>query len=484
MPELSLTPQAVGRFEARFPGQVALLQSGLSPARHWEAWWAVHDSERGVVVGPRSAIFAPQHGVGLIILDEEHEWTYKQADASPRYHARDVALELGRLTGSVVVLGSATPDVASAYAAERGAYAHLTLPGRIERSGAPTQRADVHVVDMREELKAGNSSIFSRRLQDGLHRVIDQGQQAILFLNRRGSAGIVQCRNCGHSMRCYRCGTNYTLHGQSDQSAGTLVCHRCNRRRRMPATCPNCHSPRIRSLGIGTQRLVAEVSTLLPEARVLRWDRDTASTLAAHADLLNRFEGHEADILVGTQMIAKGLDIPSVTLVGVVLSDLGLHLPDFRAPERTFQLLTQVAGRAGRGTDQGEVVTQTYVPEHYAVTSAAHQDYRAFYEREMQYRRAHGNPPISKLIRLAFGHSTERTARNEAQTMASTLRRAAQQWDFRDVDIVGPAPGFPPRMRGAWRWHLFLRGPQPRLLLDKVALPPSWTVDVDPVTLV
>jgi primosomal protein N' (replication factor Y) len=252
----------------------------------------------------------------------------------------------------------------------------------------------------------------------------------------------------------------------------------------MPKTCPSCHSPHIRSLGVGTQKLVEDVRSLLPDARVLRWDRDTAPTVAAHTELLRSFRDREADILVGTQMIAKGLDIPSVTLVGVVLADLGLNLPDFRAPERTFQLLTQVAGRAGRGSERGEVIIQSYEPDHYAVQAAMRQDYRGFYEREIELRRAHGNPPVTKLVRLLFGHSQPNLALNEAQRVASGLRRAAREWDVADVDVVGPAPGYPPRVRGAWRWHLFVRGGDPRLLLDKVDLPPGWTVDVDPVNVV
>jgi primosomal protein N' (replication factor Y) len=502
VPELSLTPQTMKRFEARFPGQVALLQSGLKATSHWETWWQVHGGARGIVVGPRSALFAPQRDLGLIILDEEHEWTYKQVDPSPRYHARDAARELARLTGAVVVLGSATPDIATAYDAERGAIERLSLPSRIERSGAPTSLAEVRVVDMRDELKAGNRGIFSRALHDSLRRTLADGKQAILFLNRRGSGGIVECRNCGHVMRCPRCATPFTLHSPAEHAsveqkeangheprnarlAGTLLCHHCNRRRGVPARCPNCRSPRIRSLGLGTQRLVEEVHAMAPSARVLRWDRDAAPSAAAHAELLERFESGEADVLVGTQMIAKGLDIASVTLVGVVLADLGLHMPDYRAPERTFQLLTQVAGRAGRGATRGVAIIQTYAPEHYAVQAAARQDYEGFYEREMAYRRAQGNPPAGRLVRLLFGHGEAAAARAEAVRLAALLRKVAREWDMTSVDVVGPAPAYPPRVRGAWRWHIYVRGPEqgqdPRILLEKVVLPPAWTIDVDPV---
>jgi len=497
VPELSLTPQAMARFEARFPGRVGSLHSGLSPTQYWDEWWAAHDGERDVVVGSRSAIFSPQRNVGLIVIDEEHEWTYKQADASPRYHARDVALRLASETGAVVVLGSATPDLDSAYQAEAGVYRLLRLPQRIGRSGAPTDLAEVSVVDMREELRSGNRSVFSRELRSALEETVADGHQAILFLNRRGSAGIVECRNCGHVMRCWRCSTPYTFHASGrrqapsdghaspgDYDAGTLVCHHCNRRRSVPTTCPNCHSPRIRYLGLGTQRLVDEVHALLPEANVLRWDRDAASTVAAHSRLLEELESGKADVLIGTQMIAKGLDIASVTLVGVVLADLGLHVPDFRAPERTFQLLMQVAGRAGRGDTHGRVVIQSYQPDNYAIAAAAQQDYGAFYEQEMTHRRAHGNPPVNRLARLLFVHTTEATARKEAQAFAGRLRRTVRDWDMSGVAVVGPAPAYPPRARGAWRWHLVVRGPDPRMLLDKVGIPPNWLVDIDPVNVV
>ncbi|MEE8518409.1 MAG: primosomal protein N', partial [Dehalococcoidia bacterium] len=487
VPELALTPQTMSRFEARFPGRVGALHSGLGPSQHWDEWWAAHDGERSVVIGSRSAIFSPQRDVGLIVIDEEHEWTYKQVDASPRYHTRDVALHLASITGAVVVLGSATPDLDSAYRAETGDYRLLRLPRRIERSGAPADLAEVSVVDMREELRSGNRGVFSRELRDALEETLSAGQQSILFLNRRGAAGIVECRNCGHVMRCWRCSTPYTYHaapahgGQGGRDGGMLVCHHCNRRRGVPRTCPNCRSPRIRYLGLGTQRLVDEVHALLPDARVLRWDRDAAPTLAAHARLYAELEAGKADVLIGTQMIAKGLDIPSVTLVGVVLADLGLHVPDFRAPERTFQLLVQVAGRAGRGAAQGRVVIQSYQPDNYAIAAAAEQDYGAFYEQEMTHRRAFGNPPLSRLARLLFAHSSEATARRGAQTFAGLLRKTAREWDMTGVDVVGPAPAYPPRARGAWRWHLLVRAPDPRILLDKVNVPPSWMVDIDPV---
>ena len=303
----------------------------------------------------------------------------------------------------------------------------------------------------------------------------------MLFLNRRGSASVVECRGCGYVARCHRCGTAYTYHaGQGD--AQSLVCHQCNHRRRVPSTCPRCHSSHIRYLGLGTQRLVDEVQALLPGARVLRWDRDSATTVRAHTELLERFAKGDADVLVGTQMIAKGLHLPAVTLVGVVLADIGLHVPDFRAAERTFQVLTQVAGRAGRGADPGRVVVQTYVPDHYAIRAAARQDYEAFYDQELGYRRSLGAPPYARLVKLSFAHTDEPTARREAQRVAVQLRREARAWGMTDEHVIGPAPAYPARLRGAWRWQLVVRGPDPRRLVDKVELPPAWVMDVDPAS--
>ncbi len=479
VPELSLAPQTLERFSARFPGKVVGLHSGLSPRAQSEEWWRVLRGDYEVVVGSRSTVFAPLRNLGLIILDEEHEWTYKQVDGQPRYHARDVAEQLAQLTNAVVLLGSATPDVISSHRARQGAYQQLTLPRRIQASGAPAPLASVEVVDMREELRSGNRSPFSRTLQSALSACMDAGQQAILFLNRRGSAGVVQCRDCGFVLRCWQCSSPYTYHGND-----TLICHHCNRRRKVPRTCPQCRGPNIRYLGLGTRRVVEEVEHLLPKARVLRWDRDAATTIKAHQELLDRFASGDSDVLVGTQMIAKGLHVPAVTLVSAVLADVGLHVPDYRSGERTFQVLCQVAGRAGRGSEAGRVIIQTFVPDHYAIQAAAAQDYGEFYEKELHFRKAQRYPPLGKLIRLAFGHRNEATAQGEAQRMAASLKRAAREWGFSRTSIIGPAPAYPPRLRGIWRWHILLRADNPRLLLDKVRLPPNWRVDVDPVSTV
>ena len=484
VPEVALTPQMTERFEERFPGRVGLLHSRLTPARQRDEWWRIFRGERSVVIGPRSALFAPVEDLGLIVLDEEHEWTYKQSDAQPHYHARDFAEQLAARTGAVVVLGSATPDVVTAWRAERGSIGRLSMPGRIERSGAPTSLAKVDVVDMRTELREGNRSIFSRLLQERLRDTVASGRQAVLFLNRRGAASVVACRGCGFVMRCVRCSTPLTYHSVPG-GAGRLQCHHCGRTRTEPRRCPKCRGVHIRYLGLGTQRVADEVRRVVPDARVLRWDSDTASVGGAHERLLRSFAEREADVLVGTQMVAKGLDIPSVDLVGVVLADIGIHMPDFRAPERTFQLLTQVAGRAGRGTEAGYAVVQTYLPDHYAIQAAEGQDYAKFYGLEMERRRAQGNPPFSRLVRLLYeGHFDKRKALNEAQRFAGRLRQTTREWDMRGVDVIGPAPTYPPRIRNAWRWQVLIRGQEPRVLLDKVSVPPSWRVDVDPVNIV
>ena len=359
-PEISLTPQLVARLQSRFPGRVGLLHSGLTAGQHYDTWWRVREGDYDVLLGTRSALFAPMPDLGLVILDEEHEWTYKQADTQPRYHARSTAVTLGRLLGATVALGSATPDVATHHAVERGRVRLLSLHDRLRpgpRGPEAAPLADVEVVDMREELKAGVRSIFSRALSDALSETLERGRQAILFLNRRGSAGTVQCRECGHVLHCRSCSSPLTYHAEGER----LVCHHCGRRYRPVERCPRCRSPHIRYLGLGTQRVVQEVERTTGAA-VMRWDRDAARERDAHRDLMERFSRGDAQVLVGTQMVAQGLHLPNVTLVGVVLADLGLYLPDFRAGERAFQLLCQVAGRAGRGDEPGRVVVQTYAP--------------------------------------------------------------------------------------------------------------------------
>ncbi len=474
VPEISLTPQTLERVNAWFPGRAALLHSRLTPRQQFDQWWGIGEGRYDVVVGPRSALFAPVENLGLIVIDEEHEWTYKQVESHPFYHARSAALELARLTGAAVVMGSATPDVETYYQASRGRHRLLELPARV--SGGASMAA-VEICDMRQELREGNRHIFSRRLAAGLEECIGQGQQAILFLNRRGSAPIVQCRDCGYVVHCRRCSVSLTYHS----TQGRLLCHQCHARSRMPAHCRECGSSHIRHLGAGTQRVVEEVSQLLPGVRVDRLDADMTGAGNSLHQVMARLVTGETQVLVGTQMVAKGLDVPNVSLVGVVLADTGLFLPDFRASERTFSLLCQVAGRAGRGTLPGRAYIQTYNPHHYAIRAAAAQDYGAMYEQELQFRRQMGNPPFNELVHLVYQDTNPQSGQRQALSAGRELIRRAYSLGLTGVEVLGPAPGLPGRLRGRYRWHLLLRGQGVSEILDGMDFPPGCTVDVDPV---
>jgi primosomal protein N' (replication factor Y) len=477
VPEISLTPQTIGRFASRFPGRVAVLHSRMSPGEQFDEWQRIREGAFDVAIGPRSVLFAPQPDLGLVIIDEEHEWTYKQEEQSPRYHAREVALKLGELAGAVVILGSATPDLETYHRAQTGRYRLLELPQRITARGE-TPLPEVELVDMREELRAGNRSIFSRSLNRAIGETLADREQAILFLNRRGTSTFVQCRNCGFAMRCPRCDLALTYHAREE----TLSCHQCNYRKAIPEKCPVCWSRRIRYLGLGTERVEDEVRRAFPLARTLRWDRDVTGGKGSHERILDAFLAHEADILIGTQMIAKGLDLPLVTLVGIISADTMLHFPDVRASERTFQLLSQVAGRAGRGALPGRVVVQTYVPDNYAIAAGARHDYSAFYRQEIELRRQHGQPPFGRLVSLVHTHVNAEACRAGAEKM---FRRLTEKKDPEraNVELVGPAPMFFGRIRGRYRWQIVLRGSDPARLLDDFPLPQGWVVNVDPMTL-
>jgi len=482
VPEISLTPQTVRRFGERFPGKVAVMHSGLSLGEHFDMWHEVRAGKHDVVIGPRGALFAPMPDLGLVVIDEEHEWTYKQQEGSPRYHARRAAEELCRQTGAVLVLGSATPDVESRFHAADGAIVHLRMPQRLVRqddgSVVPGPLPEVSIVDLREELKAGNRSIFSRSLYRSMEEVLDAREQMILFLNRRGTASFMQCRDCGFVPECRSCAVSLTYHEPE-----SLVCHYCRRTQRVPAQCPECRGKRIRTVGLGTERVEEEVHQAFPSARTVRWDRDVTRGRGSHEAILARFLAHEADVLIGTQMVAKGLDIPLVTLVGVISADVALHLPDFRSGERTFQLLEQVAGRAGRGPKGGHVIIQTYTPDHYAIEATAEHSYDTLYNREIELRRSLGYPPFGRLALLTFAHTGERYAREQAAQIAHRLKAARDRLGVANLDILGPAPAFVPRIRGRWRWNVQLRGTDPTVVLRDDPLPAGWTLDVDPVSL-
>jgi primosomal protein N' (replication factor Y) len=479
VPEISLTPQTIERFASRFPNRVAVLHSQLSLGEQFDEWRRISNGEFDVVIGARSAVFAPQPELGLIIIDEEHEWTYKQSDKSPHYHARDVAIKLAELTGAVVVLGSATPDVETFYQAQAGNYHLLQLSERVvPRAGASLPQ--VEVVDMRDELKAGNRSLFSRSLVQAINEAVASQEQVILFLNRRGGATFIQCRRCGFVLRCRRCEVPLTHHVAED----ILVCHQCHYKTSVPQVCPNCSNRQIKFLGAGTQKLEQEVSYNFPRARHLRWDSDVTAGKSSHEVILGKFRSREAEILIGTQMVAKGLDIPSVTLVGVINADTSMNLPDFRAGERTFQLLSQVAGRAGRGPSGGRVIIQTFAPEHYSVQAAARHDYASFYKREIAYRRQLNNPPFTRLARLVYAHTNDALCQREAERMKDLLIGERDARGIAGISIVGPAPAYVHRRRGRFRWQLIIRGSELTNFLSPVPFPQGWTIDIDPVSLI
>ena len=526
-PEISLTPQTVHRFGARFgdrlgdrpTGRIAIFHSGLSDGERYDTWRRARLGQIDVVIGPRSALFTPLPAPGLIILDEEHDDSYKQSAPAPRYHARDVARRLARLMGAPLILGSATPSLETYHQAATDQIVRLEMPRRIvgharriaelqaryqtlqetqpqvppqaqtrtreiTYHAAPGEPGEayyaplppVQIVDLRAELRAGNRSIFSRTLQNAIDETLERGEQAILFLNRRGTATFVLCRDCGYVPQCPACDVPLTYHGPGAQ----LVCHHCNHRQGEPARCPECGSGRIRYFGLGTERVERTVHQRWAGVRTLRWDSDTARNHAAHAAIMHLFSAGLAQILVGTQMIAKGLDLPLVTTVGVISADTALNLPDFRAAERTFQLLTQVAGRAGRSLLGGRVIIQTYHPGHYAVAAAAEHDYERFAAEELAFRREQGYPPYRRLAKLVYADERLSRARDEAQALAQAIRREMVQRGLDETDLIGPAPPFFDRLRDRYRWQIILRAADPPDLLRGIDIPPGWRVDVDP----
>ncbi|HSG82487.1 MAG TPA: primosomal protein N' [Gemmatimonadota bacterium] len=465
VPEISLTPQTLSRFRSAFGDEVALLHSALSDGERYAAWASLRRGDKRIVIGARSAVFAPVRDLGAIIIDEEHESSYKQNDPSPRYHAREVAVVRCRHAGAICLLGSATPSLESWANAQTGKWGSLELPERIGQRPMP----GVEVVDLREARSARAAQgdgrplgplVLSSPLRQAIQQRLAAGQQSILLLNRRGYSTFVQCRECGSVSVCGQCNVSLTEHLHPPR----LVCHHCNHQEPIPVACSECGSQDLSHRGVGTEQVERVLGEAFPAARLARMDVDTTSGKWSHHEILGRVGRQEVDILLGTQMIAKGLDFPNVTLVGVINADVGLSLPDFRASERSFQLLTQVAGRAGRGPAGGEVIIQTALPGHYAIRFALDHDYPGFAARELEERSGPGYPPNSRLANLIVSGKDEGRVQQAAEAARGWLDGLFAARSIPGIDLVGPAPCPIDRVRGRWRWHLLLKARDPESL--------------------
>lgn len=454
--EIALTPQLIGRLNSSLEERIEVLHSALNDTERYLAWQRLADGESRIVLGVRSAVFAPVKNLGLVILDEEHENTYKQSEPPPRYHAREVAIFRARMNNAAVVLGSATPSVASYYKAQTGEYQLLELKKRAQAQPLPA----VEIVDLAEEFRHGNRSMFSEKLKTVINEALAKKEQIILFLNRRGYASFVLCRECGTVVTCPKCSLPMTYHKDRD----VLKCHYCEQIMPAPKRCPVCGSGFIRYFGSGTELVESELRKIWPEIKTLRLDLDTTYKADSHHQILARFARGEADVLVGTQMVAKGLDFPDVTVVGVLAADQILNLPDYQAPERTFALLTQVAGRAGRGGKPGKVVIQTYNPAHYAITAAAKQDYQYFYQAEIKSRKLLEYPPFVKTARLLLSDFDEKSARESAKTAWEYLH---EHYPILEITNAMPAPI--ERIRERWRYHIILKNKDLTVLLEAMS---------------
>ena len=447
IPEIALTYQTVLRFYQRFGERVSILNSKMSPGERYDQFERAKDGGLDVMIGPRSALFTPFPDLGMIIIDEEHETSYK-SETAPRYHARETAIERARMAGASVLLGSATPSMESFYHASMGDYVLLELEERIDKKPMP----ECYTVDLREELRQGNRSILSGKLQELMERRLQSHQQTMLFLNRRGLAGFVSCRACGHVMKCPHCDVSLSQH-----VGGKLVCHYCGHSQNAPKACPSCGSKYIGGFRAGTQKIEEIVKKRFPEARVLRMDFDTTRSKDGYEKILSAFANQEADVLVGTQMIVKGHDFPNVTLVGILAADLSLHVSDFHGPERTFQLVTQAAGRAGRGKLPGEVVIQTYSPQHYAIELAAGQDYGRFYEAEIAYRQMMRYPPCGHMLVMMTASADEMTAFLSMELLAKKIRQAQEKGKLSGLQLIGPADAAVAKVKDIYRKVLYFK---------------------------
>src|SRR5215471_4236616 len=481
VPEIALTPQMAGQFFSRFGDRVAILHSAFTDVERTEQWWRIQSGAASVVVGTRSGVFAPVRNLGLIVVDEEHDGSYKQEE-TPRYNGRDVAIVRAQGAGACVVLGSATPSLESRYNAEKGKYTLLELPGRIEARPLPT----VELIDMRQEfLETRKQATFSRKLMDALKQRVENGEQTIILLNRRGFSSFVACRACGERVQCINCSLTLTYHKRDRR----LLCHYCGYAEKVPGQCPKCQSEHIYFLGIGSERVEEELHRAFPAARIARLDRDTVTGKRQYETILQDFREGNYDILAGTQMIAKGHDIPNVTLVGVVSADIGLGMPDFRAGERTFQLLTQVAGRAGRGNIPGVVLVQTINPDHYAIQFAAAQDYQGFYEKEIHFRRMMRYPPFSAMANVLIRDAKQEVAMRMSSELGMLMTPPPE-----NLKILGPAEAPVPRLKAEFRYQFLIKAASRKALNELLrqirafARERKWSatalvIDVDPLSL-
>ncbi len=470
VPEIALTPQLLAYFQGHFQN-IAVLHSRVSDGQRAAAWKEIKNGKISLLIGSRSALFSPFKNLGIIIMDEEHEWSYKQ-DSNPRYHAREVAKKISKLTGAKLILGSATPSIESMHEALNGDTKLFSLKERISGVELPK----VKVIDLREELKSGNYSILSTALEQKIRSTLAAKEQVILFLNRRGSASSTVCRDCGMAMECPNCFVKMTYHNTNFRKK-TLLCHHCGKIEILPDSCSHCGSHKIKHFGIGTEAVEEALKRTFPKAKIARADKDTMNKKNSHYELHEALNNKEIDILIGTQMIGKGFDLPEVSLVGVVLADLGLHIPDFRASERSFQLLTQVAGRSGRRLKRGEVIIQTYNPEHPAIHFSKNHDYLGFYEQEISSRKKLNYPPFSKILKLLFSHPSEEKCKFASDKLLKALKEDAKGHH------IFAAPALMPRLNKKYHWNILIHGPHPRLLIENMnaALLKDWRIDVDPL---
>ena len=446
VPEIALTPQMIERFKGRFGSNVALFHSKLSDGERFDEWYRVKEGKASLIIGARSAIFLPARKLGLIIIDEEHENTYK-SDQNPKYQTKEVAEFISKLKGCKVILGSATPTIESYYRAISGEMKLVELNHRIDNRPMP----EMKLVDMREELRSGNKSIFSRRLYASMQQKLEKGEQIILFLNRRGFSTFVSCRSCGYVFDCENCDISMTYHKN-----GFLVCHYCGKTKKQPNLCPKCGSKYVKFFGAGTERVEEEVRKYLKNAKILRMDVDTTRAKDSHEKIYNAFKAGEADILIGTQMVSKGLDFPNVTLVGILSADMSLNLPDYRAAERSFQIITQVAGRAGRGEKEGEVIVQTYTPEHYSLQYAKKYDYEDFYEKEFTIRAMMGYPPFGRILLINGTGKKEDELKKQMIYLGKKVKEKAEE--FGGLEVLGPTPCIIYRIKENYRWQIIVKG--------------------------